>query len=81
MIDIDKILKSVAKLKRIEPESELEKAVIDSIINSYMNTIHQAKLTDANNKIKNYDITEYYKMKDTLEQKLGEMQCKRKNQN
>ena len=73
MIEIDKILKSVAKLKRIEPESELEKAVIDSIINSHMVTIYQAKLTDANNKIKNYDITEYYKMKDSLEQKLGEM--------
>ena len=70
MLDIDKILKSVAKLKRIEPESELEKAVIDSIINSHMVTIYQAKITDANNKIKNYDITEYYEMKDSLEQKL-----------
>ena len=73
MIEIDKILKSVAKLKRIEPESELEKAVIDSIINSHMVAIYQAKLTDANNKIKNYDITEYYEIKDSLEHKLGEM--------
>ena len=73
MLDIDKILKSVAKLKRIEPESELEKAVIDSIINSRMVAIYQAKITDANNKIKSYDITEYYEIKDSLEHKLGEM--------
>lgn len=73
MIDIDKTLKVVAKLKRIEPDSELEKAIIDNIINSHMIAIYQSKLTEANNKIMNYDIMEYYTMRDCLEQKLGKM--------
>lgn len=73
MIDIDKTLKVVAKLKRIEPDSELEKAVIDNIINSHMVAIYQSKLTEANNKIMNYDIMEYYTMCDCLEQKLGKI--------
>lgn len=73
MIDIDKTLKVVAKLKRIEPDSELEKAVIDNIINSHMVAIYQSKLTEANNKIMNYDIMEYYTMCDYLEQKLGKI--------
>lgn len=73
MIDIDKTLKAVAKLKRIEPFSELEKAVIDSIIDSHMVAIYQSKLTEANNKILAYDVMEYYAMRDSLEQKLGKM--------
>lgn len=73
MIDIYKTLEAVAKLKRIEPDSELEKAVIDSIINSHMVAIYQSKLTEANNKIMGYDVMEYYAMRDILEQKLGKM--------
>lgn len=73
MINIAKTLEVVAKLKRIESESELEKAVIDSIINSHMVAIYQSKLTESNIKIMNYDIMEYYTMRDCLEQKLGKM--------
>lgn len=73
MINIDKTLEVVAKLKRIEPESELEKAVIDSVINAHMVAIYQSKLTESNIKIKSYDITQYHKMKEFLEQKLGKM--------
>ena len=73
MINIDKTLEAVAKLKRIEPETELEKAVIDNIINSHMVTVYQSKLTESNIKIKSYDAMDYHKMKESLEQKLGEM--------
>ena len=73
MLNLDKTLNTVAKLKRIEPESELEKVVIDRIINSHMVVIHQSKLTDANNKLMNYGVMEYYKMNDYLEEKLGKM--------
>lgn len=73
MIDTYKTLEAVAKLKRIEPDSELEKAVVDSIINSLMVAIYQSKLTEANNKIMAYDVMEYYEIRDGLEQKLGKM--------
>lgn len=73
MVDIDKMLKSVEKLKRIEPETALEKVVIDNIINSHMADIHKARANEAQNKILGYPISEYHNTLNHLEQKLKDI--------
>ena len=73
MIDIEKTLQAVAKLRRIEPTSELERAVINSLMNSHLIAIHTQEQQKCINVIMEYDAEMYHNCLEELNRKLGKM--------
>ena len=73
MIDIEKALEAVEKLRRVEPTSELERAVVDSFINSHLIAIHTQEHQKCINVIMGYEAEMYHNCLDELNQKLGKM--------
>lgn len=73
MIDKNKTLKTVAKLRRIEWKNELERAVINNLINSHLIAIYEQESRENLIKIMNYTSEEYYEVLENIENKMKEM--------
>lgn len=73
MIDKNKTLKTVAKLRRIEWHSELERAVINNLIALHLIAIYEQERKENLIKIKSYTTEEYYEVLENLENKMKKM--------
>lgn len=73
MKDFTGIYEIIKKLRKIEPSSELEEAVIKNIIQTHLYNIHADKLKETNYEILKYDVKEVSKIKHDLNNKLGEV--------
>lgn len=69
----NKILETVAKLKRVVPTSDLEKAIIKNLINSHLITIYDREKEESLNVILGYEPEMYHNCLEELNKKIGKM--------
>ena len=73
MKDFTNIYQIISKLRKIEPCSKLEEAVIKNTIYSHLITIHNEKLKESECEIMNYTSEEFSEVMQELNDKIGKM--------